>query len=112
MEAVPDFADSPTTELERKVATLRVTALIETVSYLILLSFWVGGSDVGTKLFGSVHGMVFLAFAAQVLGVRSPMGWTWSYAATSIVLGPVGSAMVYDRIRRKGVPDRRGARSR
>lgn len=106
---MPDFADSPTTELERKVATLKWGALIETVSYLILLAFWIGGSDVGTKLFGSVHGMVFLAFSAMVLGVRSGMGWTWGYAGTVIVLGPVGSVMVYERIRRYGVPRRRPA---
>jgi integral membrane protein len=104
---VPDFADSMTTELERKVATLKWGALIETISYLILLSFWIGGNDIGTKLFGALHGMIFLAFSAMVLGVRAPMGWSWQYAGTVIVLGPVGSVMVYERIRRYGVPQRR-----
>jgi hypothetical protein len=106
---VPDFADSPTTELERKVATLRWASLVETVSYCILFTFWVGGSDIGTKLFGSLHGMVFLAFAAMVLGVRAQMGWTWTYVAWMIILGPVGSFLVYARIRREGVPARRSA---
>lgn len=107
-DAVPDFADSPRTELERKVATLKWGALIETISYLILLTFWlILRSDIGTKLFGSVHGMIFLGFSAMVLGVRAQMGWTWQYAGTVIVLGPIGSVMVYDRIRRYGVPNRR-----
>jgi hypothetical protein len=53
---------------------------------------------------GSVHGMVFLAFAAMVLGVRADMHWTWKYAAAAIILGPVGSLMVYSRLRREGVP--------
>jgi hypothetical protein len=53
---------------------------------------------------GSAHGMVFLAFAAMVLGVRADMGWSWTYAAAVIILGPVGSLMVYSRLRREGVP--------
>jgi integral membrane protein len=101
---VPEFADATTTELERKIVPLRWTALIETVSYCILLAFWLSGNDIGTKLFGSVHGMVFLAFAAMVLGVRAPMRWTWSYAALAILLGPIGSLLVYGRIVREGVP--------
>jgi integral membrane protein len=101
---VPDFADSTTTELERKLVPLRVAALTETVTYLVLFFFWVTGNRTGRLLMGSVHGMVFLAFAAMVLGVRADMGWTWKYAAAVIILGPVGSLMVYSRLRREGVP--------
>jgi hypothetical protein len=32
------------------------------------------------------------------------MGWTWKYAVAVIVLGPIGSLMVYSRLRREGVP--------
>jgi hypothetical protein len=101
---VPDFADSTTTELERKLIPLRVAALTETVTYVVLFFFWVTGNRVGRLLMGSTHGMVFLAFAAMVLGVRAEMRWTWKYAAAVIVLGPVGSVMVYSRLRREGVP--------
>jgi Domain of unknown function (DUF3817) len=101
---VPDFADSTTTELERKLVPLRVAALTETVTYVALFCFWVMGNRPGRLLMGSVHGMVFLAFAAMVLGVRADMGWTWKYAIAVIVLGPIGSVMVYARLRREGVP--------
>lgn len=37
------------------MATLRAAALIETVSYCILLSFWVAGNDIGTQLFGRIR---------------------------------------------------------
>lgn len=106
---MPDFADSTSTELERKVAALRVVALVETVSYTALLWFWLSGNRIGTMLTGSVHGMIFLGFAAMVLGVRAPMRWTWSYAATAIILGPVGSLVVYARLRREGVPATSGS---
>ena len=101
---MPDFADSTTTELERKLAPLRVVALTETVTYVVLFFFWVSGNRPGRLLMGSAHGMVFLAFAAMVLGVRADMGWTWKYAAAVIILGPVGSVMVYSRLRREGIP--------
>ena len=101
---MPDFADSTTTELERKLVPLRWAAVTETFTYCILFFFWVIGNRPGRLLMGSLHGMIFLAFAAMVLGVRAEMGWTWKYAIAVIVLGPVGSLMVYSRLRREGVP--------
>lgn len=105
------------TELERKVATLRVVCVVETVSYLVLLAFWVdwlvlGGSRLGVQMFGSLHGMVFLAFALMVFGVHRAMGWGRGFLAIAILTGPVGAAYVYWRIRRDGVPApvARGAR--
>ena len=101
---MPDFADSTTTELERKLVPLRAVALTETVTYCVLFLFWVMGNRPGRLLMGSVHGMVFLAFAAMVLGVRADLRWTWKYAIAAVVLGPIGSLMVYSRLRRQGVP--------
>ena len=91
-------------ELVRKVAWLRYVALIETVTYLILLVAWIGGSEMGTSLAGSVHGMVWLAFVAMVLGVRRPMCWTWLWVVVVVVTGPIGALVVYARVRRHGVP--------
>jgi len=101
---MPDFADDTTTELERKASALRWVSLIETCTYVALFIFWQSGSATGTALLGSIHGMVFLAFAAMVVGIREAMGWTWGYVAWSIVLGPIGAVMVYARLRREGVP--------
>jgi hypothetical protein len=101
---MPDFADDTTTELERKAATLRWVALIETVSYLVLFSFWMGGSKLGTAVFGSLHGMIFLAFAGMVVGVRQALDWSWEYVALAIVTGPIGAVLVYARLRREPLP--------
>ena len=101
---MPDFADSTTTELERKLVPLRWAALADTVTYCVLFYFWVTGNRPGRLLMGSVHGTIWLGFVAMVLGVRAEMGWTWRYVATIVVLGPIGSAMCYSRLRREGVP--------
>jgi len=101
---VPDFADSTTTELERKLVPLRWAALTDTVTYCVLFFFWVTGNRPGRLLMGSVHGTIWLGFVAMVLGVREQMGWTWKYVVTIIVLGPIGSVICYSRLRREGVP--------
>lgn len=99
-----DFADDPTTELERKVRALQWVCVIEAVSYLILLGLWIGGSRIGVQLFGSVHGVVFLAFAAMVLGVFRPMRWSWRWVVLTLCTGPIGAVLVYGRISRQGTP--------
>jgi hypothetical protein len=101
---MPDFADDLTTELERKASALRWVSLIETATYVLLFSFWQGGSRPGTVVFGSIHGLVFLAFCGMVVGIRAEMGWTWGYVALAILLGPIGAVLVYSRLRREGVP--------
>lgn len=99
-----EYVDDRHGELERKVAWLRVVALIETVTYLVLLVAWISGNAYGKSLAGSVHGMVWLAFVAMEVGVRKPMGWTWAWVGATVVTGPIGALMVYGRIRRSGVP--------
>lgn len=101
-----DFADDTSTELERKAKALSVIALVETASYLLLLYFWlVAGSDAGTAIVGSLHGMIWMAFVAMVVMISPAMRWSWWYTVFAIVLGPVGALMVWERIRRHGVPD-------
>lgn len=101
---MPDFADSTTTELQRKIPPLRVVALTETVTYCVLFYFWVAGNRPGRLLTGSLHGMVAMAFAGMVVGVRADLRWTWKYAIAAIALGPFGSLMVYARLKREGIP--------
>jgi integral membrane protein len=103
---VVDFADDTRTELERKADALKWVSLIEGCSYVGLALFWLTGNKIGTVLFGSVHGMIFLAFAAMVVMIRRDMDWTWPFAAVGVVAGPLGPLLVYERIRRRGVPER------
>jgi len=111
LQGVPDFADDPTTELERKARALSWVALTETVTYLVLFYFWiVSPNAAGKAITGSVHGMVWLTFVAMVVMITSDMGWSWKYSIAVIVLGPIGGIMVWERIRREGVPEHRRAR--
>ena len=100
-----DFAGDETTELERKLGPLKVVCLVETVSYATLLVVWLGlRSRIGTQIVGSVHGMIFTAFALMMLNIFRPMGWSWRFLGLSIVAGPIGALIVYERVRREGAP--------
>ncbi len=100
-----DFADDTSTELERKAGALKWVSLIETFSYVGLAAFWLSGNKPGTAIFGSLHGMVFLGFAAMVVMITRSMDWGWLFAAVALFTGPLGSLLVYERIRRHGVPE-------
>ena len=102
---------SPTTELERKARALSWVALTETVTYLVLFYFWIVNPNVaGKAITGSIHGMVWLTFVAMVVMITSDIGWSWKYSIAVIVLGPIGGVMVWERIRREGVPESRVTR--
>ena len=98
---VADFADSPTTELERRLAPLKVVSLIETCTYLFLLFFWLSGNRVGTLLVGSMHGMVVLAFAGMLLLIFRQLGWSLLFTLLAIFTGPIGALVVFERVRRE-----------
>jgi len=98
---VPDFADDPSSELERKAKALSVMALVETASYLLLFYFWVvAPNDVVRKIVGFFHGLVWLAFVSMVVLIREGIGWTWAYTALVVLTGPIGGVLVFARIRR------------
>lgn len=97
-----DFADSPTTELERRLTPLRVVSIVETCTYVFLLFFWLSGNRVGTLLLGSMHGIVVCAFAGMVLIIFRPLGWSLRFAIGAIVSGPIGALVVFERLRREG----------
>lgn len=99
-----DFAEDTSTELERKIKVLAFISLVETVSYALLFAFWVSGNTVGTKLAGGLHGWVFIVFAVMVVSVRAEMEWSWAFAAVAVLTGPLGALLVFERIRREGVP--------
>jgi hypothetical protein len=103
---VTDFADDPLTEAERMAKALKVVALVETVTYLVLAYFWlVQPSTAGKALAGSVHGMVWLAFVAMVVFIKPKIGWSWSYVVLVVVTGPIGGVLVFARLQTEGVPE-------
>jgi hypothetical protein len=99
--SVPDFADDPSSELERKSKALSVMALVETSSYLVLFYFWViMPNDAVRRVFGFVHGLVWMAFVAMTVIIRGDIGWSWGYVALVVLTGPIGGVLVFARIRR------------
>ena len=47
------------------------------------------------------------AFAAMVIFIAKDMRWRWTFVAVALLTGPIGrSVLVYERIRREGVPGR------
>lgn len=101
---MPDFADDTSTELERKARALQWVSVLEAMSYAILLGFMIARSSIGVRVVGSVHGLVVLGFAAMVLMIAGPMRWSWRWVVAVLVTGPIGAILVYERIRRHGVP--------
>ncbi len=101
-----DFADDPVTEAERMAKALKIVALVETVSYLLLAYFWlIAQDDTGKKVVGSVHGMIWLAFVAMVVIIKPKIGWSWGYVALVVLTGPIGGVLVFARLQMEGVPE-------
>ncbi len=96
-----DFADSPTTELERRLGPLKAVSVVEALTYVSLLFFWVSGNRTGTLLLGSMHGMVVCAFAGMLLLIFKPLGWSLPFTVLAILTGPIGALIVYARLRRE-----------
>lgn len=106
---MPDYADETTTEVERKVTTLQVTCIVETVSFICLLAAMVNGNEYARSLLGALHGMIFLVYMGQVVFLRRDLGWSWGWVVLAIVTGPLGPILVYERNRRAGAGSRAAA---
>lgn len=65
------------------IRTFRFVALAEATSFLVLLTSSVikrtsapEGAETAVLIFGSIHGMLFVAYALIALVIREPAGWT------------------------------------
>jgi hypothetical protein len=110
VSAPGEIVTDPHAEFVRKIGWLRAVAIVETVSYLLLLWAWLGHHPILTAAIGSLHGLIWTGFVAMLLEARRPMGWTWAWVVAAVVTGPVGAVLVYERLRRQGIPE--GARAR
>jgi integral membrane protein len=58
----------------------RYVALAEATTFLALLVASIvkntGGSETGVQILGPIHGLLFIAYVALALNLRSPLGWT------------------------------------
>ncbi|HVM34815.1 MAG TPA: DUF3817 domain-containing protein [Actinomycetota bacterium] len=90
------------TTINGSVARLRLVSLLETISFLALLTMMASESEAGVSVVGLVHGLLFLGYAVLVLSEREELGWTWTFAIVAIITGPVGAILVLERLRREG----------
>jgi integral membrane protein len=86
-----------------KIARLRITSILETISFIVLLVMMFTGNEAGVSVVGATHGFLFLAYAIFVWFDHEDLGWTTGFAVLSIITGPLGAILVLERLRRDGV---------
>ena len=89
---------SPT--ITNKVNRLRITSILETISFVVLLAMMVTGNEAGVSVAGAIHGLLFLAYAILVWFDHDDFGWTTIFAIISLITGPLGAILVLERLRR------------
>jgi integral membrane protein len=83
------------------VARLRLVSVLETASFVALLSMMMIESEGGVSVVGLLHGLLFLWYAVLVVSDRTQLRWSWAFAVLVIVTGPLGALIVLERLRRE-----------
>lgn len=60
----------------------RVVAIAEAVSWTglligMLFKYVLSDNEIGVKIFGPIHGGIFIVYVLAVLVVRGPLRWSW-----------------------------------
>ena len=84
----------------------RVAAVVEAVSYLILLAASVAkhafGNGAGVAVLGPVHGTIFLVYLLLALNIREQLRWTWGTIGIVVVMAAVPFGAIY--VERRLIP--------
>ncbi len=91
--------------MRNAVPLLRYVSLAEGASFLILLvcsavkAF--ADQPLGVKVFGPIHGVLFIAFVLLVLNVRGDLGWGRRHTLLALLAGvvPTGAFVLERRLR-------------
>jgi integral membrane protein len=78
---------------------LRWVAILETLSFIVLLGMMFTHNETGVSIVGATHGFLFLAYAALVVMDRETFGWTWGFVTLVILTGPIGAIVVLEKLR-------------
>jgi len=84
-------------------------AIVESASFLLLLAgmvFKYGfDNETGVTLMGPLHGVLFIAYIAGALSVRSQAGWSWGQTVKIIIAAiiPIAGFFVAERLMRRPV---------
>jgi integral membrane protein len=73
--------------------SLHYISRLEAISWLMLIAAivvkYAGDNENGVKVMGPIHGVLFLVYAALILGSFNELGWPFSRAVRAMVLGAV-----------------------
>jgi integral membrane protein len=89
----------------------RGVAIVEAISYLVLLAASVGkhafGDGVLVDVMGPVHGTIFLVYLGLALAIRRQVRWSWSTVGIVAVAAaiPLGALVVERRLVPAGAGD-------
>ena len=78
-----ETAQTPqTAETTRHRTWFRTIAIAEAVSWAglligMLFKYVLSDNEIGVKIFGPIHGAIFVAYVLSVAWVRRPLRWTW-----------------------------------
>ena len=104
---MPEFADDPRTELDRKAGQLKWVALVETFGYVVLFLCWKVWQNVpATRITGFFHGWIFIAYAVMVVWIFPSVEWAWWWIPVALLTGPIGGVLLFEKIRREGARPR------
>lgn len=93
---------------------LRIAALAEGISYLVLLLAMVAkyafdaGGEGGVPIVGPIHGIIVLVYAGLVLMGRDEQGWTIGQTLVALLLSAVPGGGFYVEQKMLTVPARPG----
>ena len=104
---------SPRARLTRKVRFTKAFAIVECVSYTLLVIFMFRKyvlDDRGNanylllRVVAYFHGMICIAFGVLILDIFRAMKWSTRFALLTLA-GPPGAFIAHRRLRRQALPD-------
>jgi integral membrane protein len=106
-----DF-DDPAASLRRKIAITKVMAVVECISYGVLLvpmsrkyifDVTAHSNYVALRLIAYFHGIICVAFAVMILDIFRVMKWKWWFVLLTFA-GPPGAFIAHRRLTRQPAP--------
>jgi integral membrane protein len=106
--------NNPRAQLARKIKVTKVMAIIETISYSILLPLMFrkyildvdeeGWQTLLRKVTAYFHGMISAAYGVMILDIFRVMKWTKKFTLLTLA-GPPGAIVAYARLKKQPFPD-------
>jgi integral membrane protein len=76
--------------MESKVSRLRVVAILEGISFLVLLFIampikYIGGEPIVVKYVGMAHGVLFILFMIALYDASRSTSWTYAFRTLAFI---------------------------